>query len=201
VATLYQALQRGGGEIPVNPIFYISSSPWNLHDLLIDFLRLNEIPPGPLFLRDLGLDRTKFIKEKGHGHKLEKALVLMDAYPQLPFVLIGDSGQEDPHIYSELIRQRPGRILSVYIRDVDPDADSRRDDSTRRAVGLAEAAGVPMILAPNSLSISEHARHIGLISKSAIGEVADGVEADQSLPETGEQALQDALDSVFPTDK
>lgn len=65
VAMLYQALQRGDGEKARNPIFYISSSPWNLHELLVDFLRLNDIPPGPLFLRDLGLDRTKFIKEKG----------------------------------------------------------------------------------------------------------------------------------------
>ncbi len=200
VATLYQALQRGGGGVPMNPLFYISSSPWNLHDLLVDFLRLNEIPPGPLFLRDVGLDRTKFIKGKGHGHKLDRALELMDAYPDLPFVLIGDSGQEDPRIYSELIRLRPGRILAVYIRDVDPDAESARDEATRKAVDLAESAGVPMILARDSLSISEHAMRIGLISNSAIAGIAEDVEADQALPETGEQALRDALDSVIPFD-
>ena len=45
VAKLYAALQAG-----VNPLFYVSSSPWNLYDLLEDFMRLNEIPPGPIFL-------------------------------------------------------------------------------------------------------------------------------------------------------
>jgi phosphatidate phosphatase APP1 len=181
----------------LNPIFYISSSPWNLHDLLVDFLRLNEIPPGPLLLRDLGLDRTKFIQENGHGHKSEKALALMDLYPGLPFVLIGDSGQEDPRLYAELTRLRPGRILAIYIRDVDPDVDSPRDHATHRAVDVAAASGVPMILARDSVGISEHARSIGLISDSAIDEVVAEVEADQSRPETGEQALKDALESAF----
>jgi phosphatidate phosphatase APP1 len=200
VATLYQSLQHGGGTIPLNPIFYISSSPWNLHDLLVDFLRLNEIPPGPLLLQDLGLDRTKFIKQKGHGHKSEMALALMDIYQHLPFVLIGDSGQEDPQLYAEMTRLRPGRILAIYIRDVDPDADSPRDRAIQRSVDIAAAAGVPMILARNSLSISEHARQIGLISDSAISEIVAEVAADQCRPETGEQALKDALQSALPTD-
>lgn len=199
VAALYHSLQRGARGLPLNPIFYISSSPWNLHDLLVDFLRLNEIPPGPLLLRDLGLDRTKFLKEKGHGHKSLKALALMDIYPDLPFVLIGDSGQEDPMIYSELTRLRPGRILAIYIRDVDPHTDSPRDQATHRAVAIAAASGVPMILARDSVSISEHARGLGLISASEIEEVAADVEADQVRPETGEQAIKTALESVFPS--
>jgi phosphatidate phosphatase APP1 len=40
------------------------------------------------------------------------------AYPHLNFVLIGDSGQEDPKIYREIVAIFPGRILAVYIRDV-----------------------------------------------------------------------------------
>ena len=200
VAALYHSLQRGTGGTPLNPIFYISSSPWNLHDLLIDFLHLNDIPPGPLLLRDLGLDLTKFIKEKGHGHKSEKALALLDIYPELPFVLIGDSGQDDPRIYAELAHHRPGRILAIYIRDVDPDIDSPRDQATHRAVEHAAEAEVPMILARDSLSISEHARCLGLISESAIKGVVAEVEADHARPDTGEQALKNALDSAFPPD-
>ena len=73
VAKLYQALQRGTGKEPRNPIFYVSSSPWNLYDLLEDFLELNAIPAGPIYLRDLGFDPGKFLKSAGHGHKLERA--------------------------------------------------------------------------------------------------------------------------------
>ncbi len=198
VATLYQEFQRGRGVHAVNPIFYISSSPWNLHDLLVDFLRLNEIPPGPLLLRDLGLDREKFIKEQGHGLKQVKALSVMDSFPHLPFILIGDSGQDDPGIYAEIARLRPGRILAIYIRDVDPEMDSHRDIATHRAVERAAAAGVPMILARDSLRISEHAAQIGLIRDSALADIDVGVKADQARPETGDQAIQNTLDSILP---
>jgi len=198
VAKLYESFQRGFAYRPVNPLFYISSSPWNLHDLLMDFLRLNEIPAGPLFLRDLGLDRTKFVKGKGHGHKLHRALEMIDAYPALPFVLVGDSGQEDASIYAEIARIRPGRIKAIYIRDVDPDYESERDAAVHAAVKLAAACGVPMILARDSQAMAEHARSIGLIPAEAEGAVEEEVVTDKQLPETGEQAVKDAVESMLP---
>jgi len=198
IAALYQAFQEGKGDVLRNPIFYVSSSPWNLYDLLVDFLRLNEIPAGPLLLRDLGVDRLKFIQEKGHGHKQEKTLRLMDQFPHLPFILIGDSGQEDPSIYAEITQLRPGRVKAIYIRDVDPDSDSRLDTAVHRAIGKASFAGVPMILAKDSRAISSHAEEIGLIPPYAIPEIRAEVAADKGRPHTGEQALQDAVESVLP---
>ena len=53
VAAFYRALQ---GTTP-NPLFYLSSSPWNLYDLLVDFFEVRGIPPGPLYLVDLGITR------------------------------------------------------------------------------------------------------------------------------------------------
>ncbi|NJK95262.1 MAG: App1 family protein [Bacteroidales bacterium] len=34
------------------------------------------------------------------------------------FILIGDSGQKDPEVYSKITQEFPERILSVYIRDI-----------------------------------------------------------------------------------
>ncbi|MES2661081.1 MAG: phosphatase domain-containing protein [Verrucomicrobiota bacterium] len=198
VAKLYQSFQRGFSDGPVNPLFYLSSSPWNLHDLLGDFLRLNEIPAGPLFLRDLGLDDRKFVTGKGHGHKLDQTLELMAAYPALQFVLVGDSGQQDASIYAEVAKLRPGRVRAIYIRDVDPGLLSNRDAAVEVAVELAAACGVPMILAADSEAIAEHARRIGLIPAKAEAAVSIEVATDQHLPETGEQAVKDAVDSILP---
>jgi phosphatidate phosphatase APP1 len=114
--------------------------------------------------------------------------------------LIGDSGQDDPQLYLDLARLRPGRILAIYIRDVDPDADSLRDQATRRAVANAAAVGVPMLLARDSVSISKHARRIGLIPDESIDEVVAEVAADQARPQTGKQALKDALESLSGLD-
>lgn len=198
VAKLYDALQRGHAGHPINPIFYISSSPWNLHDLLVDFLRLNDIPAGPLLLRDLGLDETKFIKEKGHGHKQRKALHLLDTHPGLPFILIGDSGQEDPAIYAEIAARHPERIRAIYIRDIDPEHDTIHDTAVHRACERAADHGVPMILAKDSLGISRHAESLGLIPPSALAGVIAEVGRDQQRPGTGEQAVLDAVASIVP---
>ncbi len=193
VAGLYQAFQKGTHEAAVNPIFYISSSPWNLHDLLEDFLKLNDIPAGPMLLRDLGLDESKLIKEQGHGHKFRKALRLLDEFPDLPFILIGDSGQEDPAIYVEVVKERPGCVKAIYIRDIDPDADSPLDEAVRKAVEETKALGVPMILAKDSRTISEHAVGLRLIPAGALGEVVEEVARDSHRPEIAEQIVEDAV--------
>ncbi|HPY39990.1 MAG TPA: DUF2183 domain-containing protein, partial [Thiolinea sp.] len=105
VSTFYQALVQGG--VVPRPIFYVSSSPWNLYEFLEDFMRLNKIPLGTLFLRDFGLQT---LKASHHDHKSHYIKQIMDTYPQLPFILIGDSGQHDPEIYSELLSQRPQQV-------------------------------------------------------------------------------------------
>ncbi len=117
VSEFYKALQLGRNGKRNNPFFYVSSSPWNLYDLLKDFLDLNSIPAGPLLLRDFGSNK----KPKGDphmSHKFKEICQIFEAYPHLHFVLVGDSGQEDPAIYREVTKQYPGRVLAVYIRDV-----------------------------------------------------------------------------------
>ena len=198
VSKLYQKLQTGLSAVPLNPLFYVSSSPWNIHDLLVDFLRLNEIPVGPIFLRDLGIDRTKFIKSRGHGHKQDRVLALLDSYPALPFVLIGDSGQEDPSIYATVATLRRGRVIAIYIRDVDPDRGTVLDNVVHEATALAATVGVPMILAPDSRAMAEHACRLGLVPPDAEESVDREVRRDEARPETGEQAVMDAVHSVLP---
>src|SRR5688572_6181216 len=71
VTEFYKSLQLGRNGKRNNPFFYVSSSPWNLYDLLVDFLDLNDIPSGPLLLRDFGLDRDK--ESANHmGHKFKE---------------------------------------------------------------------------------------------------------------------------------
>jgi phosphatidate phosphatase APP1 len=51
VAALNRALQRGADGTTLNPLFYVSSSPWNMYDNLEEFLAIQHIPAGPLLLR------------------------------------------------------------------------------------------------------------------------------------------------------
>lgn len=193
VAALYDAFMKGRTGRPRNPIFYISSSPWNLYDLLRDFLELNQIPPGPIFLRDLGIDQTKFIKRSGHRGKLEHALEVMAHFPALPFIFVGDSGQHDAELYAEAAELHPDRVKAIYIRDVDPSTASERDEGVRRHIERVRRLGIPMLLAPDSRAIAHHATKLGLIAAEEQEEIQEETAKDHVRPDPGAAALKEAL--------
>lgn len=199
VAKLYQALQAGADGRGRVPIFYVSSSPWNLYDLLEDFMELNAIPPGPIFLRDLGTDAGKFIKTRGHGHKLERARELIRRFPHLRWVLLGDSGQADAELYAEAAAEFGDRIVAIYIRDVDPELDSDYDRRVGAHFERVSSSGVPMLLAPDSTAIAEHAAGLGLIDAKWVAEVRREVERDAHRPTLGEAAAEAAAEGADPT--
>ncbi|HSI77458.1 MAG TPA: phosphatase domain-containing protein [Lunatimonas sp.] len=103
-----------------HPVFYVSSSDWNLYDLIQDFLHYRDIPKGPLLLKDPHVNLRNIWKSGGgnHDHKLEKISMLLALFPTMKFILIGDSGQHDPELYLEIIEKYPGRIKAVYIRRI-----------------------------------------------------------------------------------
>ncbi len=192
VSKLYAALQAGADNARCHPIFYVSSSPWNLYELMDDFLELNGIPPGPIFLRDFGVDTGKFITTPGHGHKLERARALMSRMPQLRWVLFGDSGQSDAELYAEAAREFGERIAAIYIRDVDPGVDSALDQGVDAWIGRAAGTRVPMLRATDSLAMAEHAAGLGLIAPAALPAIAAEVRRDLQRPTLGEAALDGA---------
>ena len=152
---LYRALT--GGDAPGNPVFYVSSSPWNLHSFLVAFLRHRAFPPGPLLLRDL---LGGGAKRSHRSHKLARIDEVLGLHPHLSFVLIGDSGQHDPEIYAEVVSRYPGRILAVYIRDVRLDPGDRRVE----AVAAGWAHEVPFVLVADSAALARHAAGLGLVA-------------------------------------
>ena len=183
VAAFYKALQLGRNGRRNNPFFYVSSSPWNLYDLLKEFLDLNEIPAGPLLLRDFGTNK----KEPGNphmGHKLKEIVQIMEAYPHLPFVLVGDSGQEDPAIYREVVKQYPGRVLAIYIRDVL--LPERKKIAVDVSQSLAEH-GPEMVLIENTVEAAGHAAKIGLVFTEAIPAIEQDKREDKG-EEPGKEA-------------
>ena len=117
-AELYQALHQGCRNGATNPIVYVSSSPWNLYDHLVHFLATHELPKGPILLRDWGLHREGFAPDGSHLHKVEKIETALSLLPTIPVLLIGDSSQEDPLHYREIVRRYPDRIVGVLIRRV-----------------------------------------------------------------------------------
>jgi phosphatidate phosphatase APP1 len=166
VAAFYQALHHGVTGNEKNPFFYVSSSPWNLYDLLSDFINLKGIPEGPLFLKDYGFTHNKIFTEGHEGHKPKKIKKVMDAFPEMKFILIGDSGQKDPEIYADIIKTYPERILAVYIRDVTVD---ERDIEVKN---IYTTHKMEMVYSDNSFTAAQHAAEAGFINSEMLPEIA-----------------------------
>ena len=180
VAAFYRALRDGAGGNEDNPLFYVSSSPWHLFGFLVDFLRLQGIPVGPLLLRELGM-RDVFKLTKHANHKLEKIELILSFYPGMQFVLIGDSGEKDPEIYAEIVRRHPQAVRMIYIRNVNP--DPVRIEALDKLIEEVSTTGAQLILAPDSVFAASHAAAEGLIKVDRLAGVrSDKKEDDKLLP-------------------
>ncbi|MFC5462968.1 App1 family protein [Massilia niabensis] len=177
VAAFYRALNEGAGSNEDNPLFYVSSSPWHLFGPLVDFLRVQSIPLGPLLLREL---KVRDLLSSNHNHKLDKIELIMSFYPDMQFVLIGDSGEQDPEIYTEIVRRHPTSVRMIYIRNVNP--DPARIDALDRLIEEVSSTGTQLILCPDSVFAASHAAAEGLIRVDRLGLVRSDKREDDSAP-------------------
>lgn len=174
VAAFYRALCGGPDARGHNPLFYLSRSPWNLYDMFERFLAVNDIPRGPVFLRDASvLEAPSRALGAGQG-KTERLAGLLTLYPELRFVLVGDSGQQDPEVYRDTVRAFPGRVRAVYIRDV---TSKKRDAEVHAISEEVRGLGVPMVLVRDTAHAAEHAVERGLIRAEALEKVREAMES------------------------
>jgi len=152
VAAFYRALHAG-----VNPVFYVSNSPWNLFAPIVEYLEVQGLPEGPLLLRDYGLRPEK-------EHKRKNIERILSTYPALKFVLSGDSGEQDPEIYAGIVRRFPERIRAIYIRSV----NTRRISEIQKLAAQVAKTGCQLVLAPEAEAAAAHAAAEGLIQASEL---------------------------------
>lgn len=187
VAAFYQALQAGTrGNF--NPIFYVSSSPWNLYDLISDFFEIRGIPSGPLFLTDIGVTEQQLIKPNRRRHKLGLIDTLLTTYSALPFILVGDSGEIDAEIYTQAVLDHPGRIKAIYIRDV---GDARRSREIEKMAAQVKAAGSELLLVKDTLAAADHAAQRGFILPRLLPRIRYECTADRQPPTPVESLLDE----------
>ena len=125
VGTFYRAMKKGPTGNANNPVFYVSKSPWNLYETFTEFFIINQLPKGPMQLRDFGLPYEQRPKSY-RGHKYESMAHILTTFPEKPFILIGDSGEKDIDLFLQLSEAFPGQIQGIYIRDVQSEKRARR---------------------------------------------------------------------------
>ncbi len=157
IPDLMRALERGSDGQRQNPVFYVSDSPWNIYDLLSDFMELQALPKGPILLRDYGTHML----QRGNDrpvHKLDAFRQIIGMYPGLPFVMLGDTASKDADYYLQMAEEFSGQVLAIYIRQ------TRDNDNARRIAKLIETnSHIPAVRVHSSAEIWADARKRGLV--------------------------------------
>lgn len=155
-ADFYQQLVKGNSKEIINPIFYVSHSPWNMYRYLDYFLTKNKFPKGALLLRTA---KSIFRKKRNEKTNKQKEIeCILKAYPNLQFVLIGDAGEYDAEIYMDVVRLYPNSVKAIFLRSVNHQRKIKRIQSL-----IKEYKEVPFYLVKTSKEAIKLAKHQNLI--------------------------------------
>lgn len=103
---------------PYNVNFhYVSNSPWQLYPVLKSFFEETGLPPGSMHLKQYSGMLQGIFEPVAERKKGTVERVIKD-FPERRWILVGDSGEADLEVYTEIVEKYPGKILAVFIRDV-----------------------------------------------------------------------------------
>lgn len=163
VVTHYQALSTAGRENKgeFNAFFYVSSSEWNLYRFITKFTEIHKLPKAVLLLKDIKTSLTDFFftGRGNHNHKFDKIKHILEFYPNLEYVLLGDDSQHDPYLYEAICKIFPVTVKAVYIRQT---GTSQKEKVTAVLKNL-ETLNVSVCYFKNSSEAIEHSKMIGII--------------------------------------
>ncbi len=101
-------------------VHYVSSSPWQLYAALEAFTVRDGFPGASFHLKAFRFRDETLLNLFKEGTETKPAQIepILKAWPGRQFVLVGDSGEQDPEIYADLMRRYPDQIRRIFIRNV-----------------------------------------------------------------------------------
>ena len=164
VVAHYQALSTAGRENKeeFNAFFYVSSSEWNLYRFITKFTEIHQLPKAVLLLKDIKTSLADFfITGRGnHNHKFDKIKHILEFYPNLEYVLLGDDSQHDPFLYEAICKIFPVTVKAVYIRQT----GNYKKEKVTAVMKNLETLDVSICYFKNSSEAIEHSKSIGIIA-------------------------------------
>jgi phosphatidate phosphatase APP1 len=159
----YQALSSAGrnNTAEQNAFFYISSSEWNLYRFIVKFTKLHQLPRAVILLKDIKTGLADFLisGRRNHNHKFEKIKHVLEFYPNLKYVLMGDDSQHDPFLYEQICKIFPVTVKAVYIRKT----GKHEKEKVSLALKNLENLDVSVCYFTHSSEAIAHSKKIGLI--------------------------------------
>lgn len=115
MAALYATWASAGASF-----HYVSGSPWQLYEPILELIRANGFPAGTFHMKDLRWKDSTVIDLFSSQEEYKRSRIdpLLRAFPRRSFILVGDSGEQDPEIYAAVLREHPEQVRLILIRDV-----------------------------------------------------------------------------------
>lgn len=159
----YQALSSAGrnNKEEENAFFYVSSSEWNLYRFIVKFTKIHNLPRAVILLKDIKRGITDFFMSGrgNHDHKFDKIKHVLEFYPNLKYVLLGDDSQHDPILYERICKIFPVTVKAVYIRQT----GKHQKEATKKIMKNLEGLEVSVCYYKHSSEAIMHSKSIGLI--------------------------------------
>ncbi|OXA79513.1 Uncharacterized conserved protein [Flavobacterium aquidurense] len=159
----YQALSSAGrhNKEEENAFFYVSSSEWNLYRFIVKFTKIHHLPRAVILLKDIRRGITDFFMSGrgNHDHKFDKIKHVLEFYPNLKYVLLGDDSQHDPMLYERICKIFPVTVKAVYIRQT----GKFQKKSTKAILKNLENLEVSVCYFKDSSQAIMHSKSIGII--------------------------------------
>lgn len=175
---LYQRLTTKFGQ-ESTPVVYLSTGSWNVAPTLNRFLGRNLYPFGPLLLTDWGPAPQRLFRS-GSDHKRANLRRVVELFPDVKWLLIGDDGQHDEMLYGEFARDYPDSVLAIAIRQLSNTesvlAGGRASTSAR---WRRHHQTVPWVHGPNGAKLIQELARIGILAPDAAA--AELVDLSESL--------------------
>ena len=159
----YQALSSAGrhNKDEQNAFFFISSSEWNLYRFIVKFTKIHHLPRAVILLKDIKRGVADFFMSGrgNHDHKFDKIKHVLEFYPNLKYVLLGDDSQHDPYLYERICKIFPVTVKAVYIRQT----GRNQKESTKAILKNLENLDVSVCYFKDSSEAIMHSKSIGII--------------------------------------
>lgn len=143
------------------PVVYLSTGAWNVAPTLQRFMRRHLFPAGALLLTDWGPTHDRWFRS-GRDHKQENLRRLAREFPKIAWILLGDDGQHDEHLYTAFTSEFPDHVRAVGIRRLTP-AEAVLAGG-RTAVNDHSAADVPWVTGDDGAALLERLTEVGVAS-------------------------------------
>ena len=117
-AQLFDELEHEQGR-KSGDTYYVTTRTPDVLGEVPQWLWNNNFPIGQI---DTGVALQPWISQ---SEKVEDISRIINARPELSFVLFGDSSYRDPEVYAEILRRFPGRIAAIFIHRVNNVSPSR----------------------------------------------------------------------------